>query len=246
MTGVQTCALPIYISVDNAGGSGTTGMTIDGFWENIDLHLRVGGNLVVNHDGTPGTDFPSLNLAGATDVLDVNYQSTVGTVTMMVGSSITSNAKGLRISSNHADAFFAYKTSTQENQTGNGTVYTVVYDAESYDQNTSLIHTTGIATIKCAGLHEFKAQVTINGLTALHTLAALALVHLDSGASTVNSVENLINIGAVRSVGNQASMDISAILNCDEGDTVKVRLTISNGGADDADIAGSAGTRYNE
>jgi hypothetical protein len=228
--------------MDTGGSTGTLGMTIDGKWDHIDLDLRV-GNVIVNYSGA---DNPDLNLRGSCDTLDINSTAVIGVQAIKATTGITSAATLTRIVSNLADAFFAYTTANQDNVTGNGAVYTVLYDAEQYDLNSSMDISTGIATCKVAGLHLFSGAVCLDGLAAGNTLGILRLLHRNSGGSSVNTLDvQLGNVGAMRDSGDAYTAVFSSPpLRMAEGDTFRVQVQVTGGGGDTVDIIGTAGTRY--
>jgi hypothetical protein len=211
-----------YVEIDTANGTGTAGMTIDGdssgvCWSAIEIN----GNVVI--EGTAS----NVNLQGHVSGLDVNYTGCVGSYCGSASGLLTNASKVFRIVSNLADAFFAYRTGAAANVTGDGTTYTVVYDAEKFDKNTSFDPATGIFTAKCAGLYRFEAAVVYSGLAAGHTDGTINLVHRDSGATLISNVQANVNPGAIRTSGNVASQVISAEFDLSEGDTVRVQVAVS-------------------
>jgi hypothetical protein len=211
-----------YIEIDTGNGTGTTGMTIDGdstgvCWSSIEIN----GSVVVDGNAS------NVNLQGHISTLDVNNTSCVGSFHGSIGSALTNASKFFKISSNLADAFFAYRTGAASNVTGDGTAYTVICDNERFDKNSGYDTSTGIFTAKCAGLYMFCGSVVYSGLGASHNGGKLDLIHRDSGGSLQNEVEVNVNPGAIRNGSNQASQNISAIFDLAENDTVRLVATVS-------------------
>lgn len=229
------------IDIDEGSGTGTAGITIEGFWDNIILSGRL-GNIVVNHSGTPGTDNPVLHIQGRASAVDNNYTSVIGSLNLRADS-IANASKFLQVQSHAADAFYAYVNSTVANQTGNAAVATIVCNTEDYDRNSSYSTSTGVWTCKCAGFYHFDAQLTLTNLGSANTVGTFNLIHRDSGATLISNTENKTNVGAVRDSANQHSMKIGTTLLCAEGDTVQLQTTVSNGAGNTVGIGG-AGTRY--
>lgn len=227
------------IQMDTASGTGTLGMTIDDYWDLIDLDVRV-GNIIVNYTGV---DNPSLNLRGRCSTLDINHSSVIGIQTLQCQTQINNASQLVRISSNLADAWAATISSTVGNVTGDGTLYTVLFDSEDHDPNLVYDPVTGIATLKCAGLMQFNWSLVLTSLGAAHTTGEMFLLHKDSGGTNKNNISFKYGVGPMRDAANQCSLSNQIELKVSEGDTVRVNIQVS-GSTKTVGVGGAAGTRY--
>ena len=114
-------------------------------------------------------------------------------------------------------------TTTANNQTGDGTSVTVIFNTEQFDSNSDYDNTTGIFTAPVTGRYFFKANVAYNNLAATHTFGS---VNFNSTAH--GYLVNYVNIGAIRTNGNAASIGGSVITEMTAGDTMSVLATVSN------------------
>jgi hypothetical protein len=226
------------IQIDTGNGTGTMGMTIDDNWDHINLHVRA-GNVIVNYTGS---DNPDIWLGGSCDTLDINSASVIGTCPIKATNGITVAGKLVAVSSWIADRFQANLSATVGNVTGDGTSYTILYDNESFDRNSTYDPSTGIATIKCGGLYAFTWGVVLTGLGAAHTTGELQLIHRNSGATLIATYSHKYGVGPMRDAGNQCGIKDSILVECSEGDTLRVNIIVS--GSTKTVGVGGASTRY--
>ncbi len=112
--------------------------------------------------------------------------------------------------------------SAQDNVTGDGTDYTVLYPTEIFDQASNYASPT--FTAPYTGRYYFFGSVGISGLTASHT----------SGNVYINTSNRLYvalaaNLAAMRDPSNQEGLSGSCLADMDAADTASIRLEISNG-----------------
>jgi hypothetical protein len=226
------------LQMDTGNGTGTLGMTIDDDWDHIYLDLRV-GNVIVNYTGSAN---PSLNLRGSCSSLDINSTAVIGSCPIKVTTGITSQATLVRISSHIVDDFTAFVSSTIGNATGDATAYTILFDTESYDANSSYDPSTGIYTVKVAGICDLDWGTVLTSLGAAHTTGELTLDHRDSGGSSRNQISTKYGVGPMRDAANQCGIQNHIKLKVFEGDTLRVVLTVS--GSTKTVGVGGAATRY--
>lgn len=231
------------IDIDTGNGTSTIGMTVDDDWDNLQMDKSRLGNVVINYSGASN---PTLQLDARVSSFDNNSANVIGTVHLSnYGSAgtVANASPNLRISGNMVDCFYAYRSSTATNQTGDGTTVSVVFDTESYDENASYDNTTGLATFKCAGKYQVNWGIVLTSLGAAHTTGELLLRHRDSGGTLKNSISHKFGVGPARDAANQCSLHESQVISVAEGDTMDVRILVS-GSTLTVGVGGGAGTRY--
>ncbi len=134
-------------------------------------------------------------------------------------------------------SFFAYKSSTTTNQTGDNTYYTVICDTEEHDTGGNYDHTTGIFTAPVAGRYLFAGAVYYKDLGA-STFTGVSVEFYKNGATVYAS--SYVYATGVHDSNNDAIFPCNTrILNLAANDTVIMR-TKAFGGTKTADIGGSA------
>lgn len=118
--------------------------------------------------------------------------------------------------------FGAYQSPTVANATGDGTVYTIIFNSALYDQASNFNATTGTFTAPAKGIYTLASSVTLNTLGAGHTTGLLQIV-------TTNRTYTLYdgNIGAARDAANIATISGCVLADMSAGDTATVTITIS-------------------
>ncbi len=136
-------------------------------------------------------------------------------------------------------AFLAYASSQQDNVTGDGTVYTVVFDSEITDQGGNFASNTFTAPV--TGFYHLSAYVCTIGLSAGHNNYQLRIDI--AGTSANNFIPMLINPAPV-AVGNQYWNQVAINAPMTAGDTATVQLVVS-GSTKTVDVYGQAASpRY--
>lgn len=120
-------------------------------------------------------------------------------------------------------SFQSYLNSSVVNATGDGTVYTIVYDTEVFDQGSDFNNATGVFTAPVAGRYMFSCVVSLAALGAAHTSGNLNIV-----TTGRTYVVNLSSYGAMRSVANGLVIGGTVIANMAAGDTATVTITVEN------------------
>lgn len=103
-------------------------------------------------------------------------------------------------------SFMAYLSSTATDVTGDGTLYTILFDTELWDIGGNYNAASGIFTAPTTGLYLFVAGVTMGGLAAGNTivdsafrnsaLAAYSLV-IDTNAATARDANNQLTMSSL-------------------------------------------------
>lgn len=141
------------------------------------------------------------------------------------------------------EGFMASLNSNATNVTGDGTTYTLVFDAEEYDILGSWDGTSTF-TAQNAGQFQFGGQITLDDLD-LDTYERCIVQLLHNGGVS-NLVYSLLNADSldVTSTG-QASIPIpTCILDMAASDTVTVTLFVDSGTKSIDVVGGGASTRY--
>lgn len=230
------CTL-VHAQVDQGDGPVPCGITVEGDAENVALiALECNGELEINSATT------RIAVVGRVSTLDVNYASADGTYSGGAAT-ITNASPSFKISSSAASAFLAVRTSDVADVTGDGTVYTVLFDNDStsgaFDVAGNYDPSTGIFTCTQAGIYQVHTRVTWLELGALHDKGALGIERRDSGGTLLQYAYRLLNPSAVRATANgYYTQEVTELIKCAEGDTLRV-ITAVSGSTKTVDIEGS-------
>jgi len=123
-----------------------------------------------------------------------------------------------------ASYFSAFKSSTTNNVTGNGTTAVVVFDTAPTNPGGSYNTATGVYTAAATGLYTFFASVTLTNIAVTHTGMELAFTGSVEGMNT-----STINPGVVFSplLSSSLSQPMSTIIRMTAGDTMSISVTVS-------------------
>ena len=131
--------------------------------------------------------------------------------------------------------FSAGLSAAANNVTGNGDIYTIVFNATTVNKGGSYDTTTGIFTAPATGTYLFTGSAIFSGLAAGNTSASMFIV------TTVTTFNNRLGaIGLIRDTDNRCSGDITRIVAMSEGDTCRINTQVS-GTSKDVDIIASIG-----
>lgn len=123
--------------------------------------------------------------------------------------------------------FHAYIGTAQNNVTGDGTNYDVIFQTERYDISSSYNAATGVFTAPVTGKYIFTSQLIIEGITAGMNNGSYGF--LVNSFSYNGGVTYCNPVGSAAS-GTLFSIQNTAIFSCTAGDTVQCRVNV-NGGA---------------
>jgi hypothetical protein len=128
-------------------------------------------------------------------------------------------------------AFNAYLSATQNNKTGAGTDYTIIFDTELYDIGNNYNNGTGTFTAPVTGIYRFSAGVLATGCT-IANICYLGLIH--SGG---NSKYTFVSRAAA---SYDFDLTISSDIKLTAAETVSVIVSVSGEAGNTVDIGGAA------
>lgn len=225
ITTSTTYTLPqAYPTITGQGLTSTTGGAMS--WTNVALN---GGNTLGAALTLGTTDSNSLiletNSITALTLDTSQNASFAGTVTVNTG------LVGLA----NTCSFMANVSATQNNVTGDGTVYTVIFDTVDGQLGTNYNHTTGVFTAPRTGYYFLSFQVTLTNIGVAHTNCALHL--------TISSPSNVTqdNLNPVPIISNGSiAFNIANTYFMNSGATAICTVEVDNG-AKTVNVYGQAG-----
>lgn len=123
---------------------------------------------------------------------------------------------------NNLSKFSAITDTTKTNVTGDGTAYTIIYDAELYDIGNDYNAATGVFTARRNGYYQFDASVRLENITGGATDAEFYIVTTDG--------TYMLYAGALdKDSGNKFSMSGSITTYMEATDTAYVAVKTSGG-----------------
>jgi hypothetical protein len=131
-------------------------------------------------------------------------------------------------------AFLAFNSVTDTNQTGAGTVATVIFDTEVFDQNADYNNATGVFTAPVTGRYFLQSSIEIGSLTAAMTSGQFRIT------TSNREFAYTFNPGGTRTSGNARSAQLSCLADMDAADTSIIRILVQNGVGDTASVVGAA------
>jgi hypothetical protein len=129
-------------------------------------------------------------------------------------------------------AFSVNLSANATNVTGDGTVYTIIFDSVLKDQTSSYNNGTGVFTAPVTGKYLFQATcLASGGATQTSAIFNLVATGITTGLATLNPFP----------IENAATFTVSGscIISMTAGDTASCTMTIS-GGAKTSTVGGSA------
>lgn len=216
---------------------GTAQITVDPTANKVELPQEGRGVVQTDVNGVitsdEGTDGQLLIASSTVAPAWANILSADGTVT------ITNSSNGIDLSapgSSVGDSAFAAYVETQVNNvTGDGTVYTIIYDTEWFDLNNDFDLTTGIFTVPFDGIYQFNVSFDVSRGAGSTSGSGDFWFFLTGTGPSVDEI--LVGNGGIPSnsiLGPTGSITVQL----DENDTVEVRVAIANNTATKSSILG--------
>lgn len=185
----------------------------------VDLTTKVTGVLPVANGGTGVT-------SGTTGGLV--YFNSASTLTNTAPLSITLNTSGANtvISQTKSPFVFAISNGIQNNITGGGAIYTILFGNVVTDQTGAFNSATGTFTAQFTGNYAFTATIALSNLSNAHTQYLMSF--LAGGTSYIFQQGNASN---ERSSSNQMTRTLSLRIRLTAGQTCQVQVEVDNGTA---------------
>ena len=181
----------------------------------------------LNFNVTGATDWEIGIDNSASDFLKISNSTSLGTNDYWIMTTAGERTMPLQ------PAFQVYLASQVNNVTGNGTLYTIAYDTEVFDQGSDYNLGTSTFTAPVTGRYQFQSAIR-----------ALGLVNLGANnfrlrLETSNRVYNLFAAAANSTYANTMFESGSILADMDSGDTAIITF-FSDGGSKTASVAGDS------
>jgi len=133
-------------------------------------------------------------------------------------------------SSSLQTAFYAYNATLRSNVTGDGTLYTIPFDAEDFDTGSDFNTANGRFTAPQTGVYHLTTSVNLSGIGSEDDFY-LAIVIYDSGFSTVQQNLELVrgSPSSIKDSGNELTFAGSVCVEMTVGEIAVVQVLASGG-----------------
>lgn len=223
------------LTVDNAltvtaGGASITGTsTIDG--SNAAVTIKSGtGQLDVSADAAAttvniatgaGAKTVTLGSTNTTSKLDLKFGTADFSLASATGTVISALDTG-EVTMPLQSAVLAYNSETDSKVTGDGTVITVVYDTEIYDQNSDYNNGTGVFTAPVTGRYHLSTFISLLDIASGHTQWNVDAISSNRAYALASVNAYAISVPAYKSL----TQNMSTYLDMDAGDTVYISTAV--------------------
>ena len=185
----------------------------------------------VNNYNSPTTNLTLKNIHS--DLLPTGTAGTPTYIIEYVTGLVIENVDGViasvgnAVGKNYVPSFNIRANSGIANVTGDGTVYTVVFDSELFDAQNNFASNTFTAPI--TGYYQIAWNITLTGVSTSHTLGELNLV------TSPRSYRSAANYGAMQTSG-ELTLTGSLLVPLSYGETAYITIAVT-GGAKEVDVA---------
>jgi len=129
--------------------------------------------------------------------------------------------------------FLSYNSAQDTNVTGNGTVYTIIFDTEVFNYLGAYNNSTGVFTAPETGLYLFCGHIASSGYATTNSPILLELV------TTLRTFRLFYSTG-VNLIPTAYGMPFAVLCNMTAGNTASIVLTVSGSVMDAVDVDGAA------
>lgn len=206
-----------------------------------------GNTVTINVDGTTNHSLQVGNATGSLTSLSVG--ATGSLLVGVTGSDPAWSIGGVVSISGAGEvnwplqpAFLAYLNVNALNVTGDGTIYTIAYDTEVYDQNGDFNTATSTFTAPVSGKYQFSATTNYQGFDVNNISGNTVIV--TSNSSLVIVQENMYAMAETLSGSRNLTTTGYMFTDMDAGDTAIVTAAVSNGAKQVDILAGIGNTRF--
>jgi len=177
-----------------------------------------------------GDTFGADKVIGSNDAYSLSFE-TAGVVRMKIHGPVTSPTSAGAITMPTQPAFLAGNSSADNSATGDGTTFTVEFDAEVFDQGGDYNNSTDTFTAPVTGRYCLNATVLLNSIAANHTEIRMQIV--------TSNRKYECRMG--NDTAKPLNMSLSVLADMDAGvDSATVTVRVSNG-SNNVEIYGAGG-----
>lgn len=234
------------LQIDAGDATGVTpGVTIKGINDNVNfLGIDNNGSVAINVGDATTPTVTGLTMIGSIGATFINNDTiSYGNVILgmtpgsVAGFVLINKSPNLSMRTPINPAFqISLAAATANNKTGDATVYAIGFDTENFDRGNNFALPSGAYVCRCAGLHRFRAQVTLANLPAGSSDATISLVRTVGSTTTITKA-----VQVTPNTGNFATLEVSGSFWLAYDDQVSVAVSVS-GGAKTVGVYGSATT----
>ena len=178
----------------------------------------VGNTVTVNL--TPSTDGQVIIGATAGNPAWANITSTGGTI------GITNGPNTINLDLPPRSAFLAFTSVAVANVTGDGTVYTIIFDSVAFDNLGDYNPATGIFTVPTTGFYAFTSNVALWNFGAAHNFGQI-VIDINGITQGSQNLCNPANMFETITTNNKLELQLTRFLPLTAGDLIKIQVQVS-------------------